>query len=174
MKIEQTLLPGVLIITPDVFDDPRGLFLESYNEKKYNEAGIHTQFVQDNYSRSIKNTLRGLHFQKKFPQGKLVSVTYGCIFDVAADINPASTTFGKYVAVELSDTHHRQMYIPAGYAHGFCVLSDVADVNYKCTHYYVRDDQHGVMWNDPALAIDWPLENPILSDQDQKWPLLKK
>lgn len=173
MKVEQTILPGVVIIKPDVFGDARGFFIETFRTTRYEEAGITTAFVQDNHSRSVRGVLRGLHFQKEHPQGKLLTVSHGKVFDVAADINPTSPTFGKYVALELSDENHLQFYIPPGYAHGFCVLSEFADFHYKCTDFYVGNDQHGVMWNDPILDIDWPIKNPSLSAQDQQWPTLK-
>jgi dTDP-4-dehydrorhamnose 3,5-epimerase len=169
MKVEKTILPGVLIITPDVFGDARGFFIETFRTTRYEEIGINEKFVQDNHSRSAHGVLRGMHFQKAHPQGKLLSVSYGKIFDVAADINPASSTFGKHVAIELSDENHLQFYIPPGYAHGFCVLSEFADFHYKCTDFYVANDQHGVMWNDPLLNISWPIKNPSLSTQDQQW-----
>ena len=173
MKVEKTILPGVLIIKPDVFGDARGFFIETFRTTRYEEAGINTAFVQDNHSRSTRGVLRGMHFQKARPQGKLLTVSHGKVFDVAADINPASPTFGKYVSIELSDENHFQIYIPPGYAHGFCVLSEFVDFHYKCTDFYVGNDQHGVMWNDPTLAIDWPIKNPSLSAQDQQWPNLK-
>lgn len=169
MKVEKTILPGVLIITPDVFGDARGFFIETFRTTRYEEIGINEKFVQDNHSRSARGVLRGMHFQKVHPQGKLLYVSHGSVFDVAADINPASPTFGKHVTVELTDENHRQIYIPPGYAHGFCVLSEFADFHYKCTDFYVPDDQHGVMWNDPTLNIDWPIKNPSLSAQDQQW-----
>jgi dTDP-4-dehydrorhamnose 3,5-epimerase len=172
MEIEKTILPGVLIIKPDVFGDARGFFIETYRSTRYADIGINAHFVQDNHSRSARGVLRGLHFQKNHPQGKLLSVSHGSVFDVAADINPASPTFGKYVGLELSDENHLQLYIPPGYAHGFCVLTEFADFHYKCTDFYVADDQCGIMWNDPRLAIDWPIKNPSLSAQDQKWPTL--
>lgn len=172
MKIEQTILPGVLILTPDAFGDERGFFIETYRTTRYAELGINANFVQDNHSRSAGGVLRGMHFQKDNPQGKLLYVSYGTVFDVAADINPASPTFGKHVTVELTDKNHRQIYIPPGYAHGFCVLSEFADFHYKCTDFYVANDQHGIMWNDPTLAIDWPIKNPSLSAQDKLWPTL--
>lgn len=172
MKVEQTILPGVLIITPDVFGDARGFFIETFRTTRYEDIGIKEIFVQDNHSRSARGVLRGLHFQKQHPQGKLLSVSHGKVFDVAADINPASPTFGKHVAVELSDENHLQLYIPPGYAHGFCVLSEFVDFHYKCTDFYVAGDQHGIMWNDPTLAINWPIKNPSLSAQDQQWPTL--
>ncbi len=172
MKIIETELPGVLIIEPQVFGDERGFFLESFHAERYREAGIDMAFVQDNHSRSRKGVLRGLHFQRRHPQGKLVRASRGSIFDVAADIDPASPTFGQYVGVTLSDENHRQMWIPPGYAHGFCVLSDEADFEYKCTDLYYPNDEGGVLWSDPDLNIQWPLSNPLLSAKDLALPSL--
>ena len=172
MKIIETELPGVLIIEPQVFGDERGFFLESFHAERYREAGIDMAFVQDNHSRSRKGVLRGLHFQRRHPQGKLVRASRGSIFDVAADIDPASPTFGQYVGVTLSDENHRQMWIPPGYAHGFCVLSDEADFEYKCTDLYYANDEGGVLWSDPDLNIQWPLSNPLLSAKDLALPSL--
>ncbi|MBL4609651.1 MAG: dTDP-4-dehydrorhamnose 3,5-epimerase [Pseudomonas sp.] len=172
MKIIETELPGVLIIEPQVFGDERGFFLESFHAERYREAGIDMAFVQDNHSRSRKGVLRGLHFQRRHPQGKLVRASRGSIFDVAADIDPASPTFGQYVGVTLSDENHRQMWIPPGYAHGFCVLSDEADFEYKCTDLYYPNDEGGVFWSDPDLNIQWPLSDPLLSAKDLALPPL--
>lgn len=166
MKITDTELEGVKIIEPTKYSDSRGFFLESYNQKKYLEAGINLKFVQDNHSSSKKGVLRGLHFQKSRPQGKLVRVTSGKVFDVIADVNKDSKTFGKYLSIELDSLNHKQVYIPPGYAHGFLVLSDTADFLYKCTDYYNPEDEGGVMWNDNLLNIDWPIKNPILSEKD--------
>ena len=166
MKITDTKLEGVKIIEPKKYSDSRGFFLESYNQKKYLEAGINLKFVQDNHSSSKKGVLRGLHFQKSRPQGKLVRVTSGKVFDVIADVNKDSKTFGKYLSIELDSLNHKQVYIPPGYAHGFLVLSDTADFLYKCTDYYNPEDEGGVMWNDNLLNIDWPIKNPILSEKD--------
>ena len=166
MKITDTKLEGVKIIEPKKYSDSRGFFLESYNQKKYLDAGINLKFVQDNHSSSKKGVLRGLHFQKSRPQGKLVRVTRGKVFDVIADVNKDSKTFGKYLSIELDSLHHKQVYIPPGYAHGFLVLSDTADFLYKCTDYYNPEDEGGVMWNDNLLNIDWPIKNPILSEKD--------
>ena len=172
MKITETELPGVLIIEPQVFGDERGFFLESFHAERYREAGIDMAFVQDNHSRSRKGVLRGLHFQRRHPQGKLVRASRGSIFDVAADIDPASPTFGQHVGVTLSDENHRQMWIPPGYAHGFCVLSDEADFEYKCTDLYYPNDEGGVLWSDPDLNIQWPLSDPLLSAKDLALPSL--
>lgn len=171
MKVIETVLPGVLIIEPKVFGDSRGFFQETYREETYSNIGI-PPFVQDNHSRSAKGVLRGLHSQRLKPQGKLVRVSRGAVFDVAVDINPHSETFGKHVAVELNDENHRQFYIPPGYAHGFCVLSDDADFLYKCTEYYRPGDEIGVLWNDPAIGIAWPVANPMLSAKDEGLPTL--
>lgn len=172
MKILETKLPGVLIIEPKVFGDQRGFFLETFQIDRYKEGGINLPFVQDNHSRSQKGVLRGLHFQRTRPQGKLVSVSRGSVYDVAVDINPQSPTCGQFVGVELSDQNHRQLWVPPGYAHGFCVLSDVADFQYKCTDFYFPEDEGGLIWNDPEIAIPWPIDNPQLSVKDQANPTL--
>lgn len=172
IKIIETDLPGVLILEPEVFDDERGFFLESFHAQRYREAGIDAIFVQDNQSRSRKGVLRGLHFQRKYPQGKLVRVSRGSVFDVTADIDPSSATFGKHVGITLSEDTHRQVWIPPGYAHGFCVLSDMADLQYKCTALYCPDDEAGVVWNDTQLDIRWPTTTPLLSAKDQHLPTL--
>jgi len=172
MNVISTALPGVLIIEPRVFSDERGFFLESFQQHRYRQIGIDQPLVQDNRSRSIHKVLRGLHIQRRRPQGKLVSVSYGRIWDVAVDIDPASPHFAKHVAVELSDSNHRQLWLAPGYAHGFCVLSDWADVHYRCTDYYVADDESGVLWNDAGLAIDWPIKQPLLSMRDKNLPSL--
>lgn len=174
MNIIETILPGVLIIEPDVFGDSRGFFLETYQQQRYTEAGITDLFIQDNHSHSARGVLRGLHLQINKPQGKLVWVDNGSVFDVAVDINPESDTCGQHVALELSDENHTQMYIPPGYAHGFLVLSETADFYYKCTEYYYPDDQGGIIWNDPDLNIDWPIKNPELSARDQQLPTLQE
>ncbi|MDX8391169.1 MAG: dTDP-4-dehydrorhamnose 3,5-epimerase [Mariprofundaceae bacterium] len=176
MQVIETLLPGVLIVEPDVFGDTRGFFLETFHAQRYEEAGIPgagLEFVQDNHSRSRKGVLRGLHFQLENPQGKLVSVGAGAVFDVTADVNPDSPTFGQWIGVELNEGNHRQLWIPPGYAHGYCVLSDVADFQYKCTALYHPQSDAGVLWSDPTLAIDWPLNTPQLSDRDKALPKLK-
>jgi dTDP-4-dehydrorhamnose 3,5-epimerase len=172
MKIRHTALPGVLIMEPKVFSDARGFFLETFQLERYREAGIVLPFVQDNHSRSQRGVLRGLHFQRQRPQGKLVSVSRGAVYDVAVDINPASPTCGQFVGVELSDQNHLQMWVAPGYAHGFCVLSEVADFQYKCTDYYNPADEGGLLWNDPQINIPWPIEQPMLSAKDQLNPSL--
>lgn len=172
MKIIETALPGVLIIEPRVFGDHRGFFLETFQTERYREAGIALPFVQDNHSRSGQGVLRGLHFQRSRPQGKLVSCSRGAVYDVAVDINPDSPTCGQFVGIELNDENHRQLWIPPGYAHGFCVLSEVADFQYKCTDYYIPEDEGGLLWNDPQVNIPWPIEQPLLSAKDQRNPTL--
>jgi len=175
MNVIETVLPGVLIIEPKVFGDERGFFLETFHKQRYEDAGIpgnSLEFVQDNHSRSSKGVLRGLHFQLENPQGKLVSAGTGAVFDVAADVNPDSATFGQWVGVELSEENHRQLWIPPGYAHGFCVLSDIADFQYKCTALYHPQSDAGVAWDDPDLEIDWPIESPLLSEKDLGLPKL--
>lgn len=174
MKVIDTPLLGVKIIEPKVFGDARGFFKETFSAERYAEmVGITVPFVQDNHSRSRKGVLRGLHFQKTKPQGKLVSVTRGAVYDVAADIDPNSPTYGQYVGVELSEDNHRQLWVPPGYAHGFCVISDEADFVYKCTDYYDPSDEGGVAWNCPKLNIAWPLIDVQLSDKDKNYPWLK-
>ena len=167
MNIVQTSLQGCLIIEPKVFGDKRGFFLETFHTSRYAElAGISLSFVQDNYSRSSKKVLRGLHFQKTKLQGKLVSVVRGEVYDVAVDIRKGSSTFGQWVGVILSEENKKQLWVPPGFAHGFVVLSEIADFEYKCTDYYDPSDEGSILWNDPDLAIVWPVENPILSDKD--------
>ncbi len=166
MNIEKTELDGVLIIEPRVFADDRGFFLETYHESRYIEGGVELRFVQDNHSRSKRNVVRGLHLQVQHPQGKLVRAVTGTIWDVAVDVDPHSPTFKRWIGVELSDENHRQLYVPPGYAHGFSVLSDVADVAYKCTDFYAPGDEVGILWDDPELAIDWRVDQPSLSERD--------
>ncbi|HRV79635.1 MAG TPA: dTDP-4-dehydrorhamnose 3,5-epimerase [Thauera sp.] len=173
MNVIETALPGVLIIEPKAFGDHRGFFLETFQVERYREAGITLPFVQDNHSRSQRGVLRGLHFQKTRPQGKLVSVSRGAVYDVAVDIDPASATYGQFVGVELNDDNHRQLWIPPGYAHGFCVLSEVADFQYKCTDFYFPADEGGLLWNDPDVGIPWPITEPQLSAKDANNPRLR-
>lgn len=168
MKVSKTKLEGVLLIEPTVYEDERGFFFESYNFRRYAEHGIRTNFVQDNHSRSVKNTLRGLHYQINPGQDKLVRVIVGEVFDVAVDIRFGSPTFGQWVGYYLSAENKLQMYIPVGFAHGFCVVSEVAEFEYKCSDYYSPQDERGIMWNDPDLGIDWPVKNPILSPKDRQ------
>jgi len=172
MILEETSLPGVVLLKPKVFGDARGFFLETYNKKRFLDAGINTAFVQDNHSRSFRNVLRGLHYQLNHPQGKLVYVTHGSAFDVAVDIRRESETYGQWYGVELNDENHFQLYIPPGYAHGFCALSDVVDFNYKCTDIYHPEDEYGIIWNDPTINVAWPVSSPVLSNKDKQFPPL--
>ena len=174
MEVHETKLPGVLIIEPDVHRDERGFFVERYHRHHYAELpGLDLDFVQDNHSHSRRGVLRGLHFQQRHPQGKLVSVIRGAVWDVAADIDPASPTFRQWVGVELNAANNRQLYIPPGFAHGFCVFTAEADLLYKCTDVHHPKDEAGVIWNDPNLAIDWPIKDPILSPRDAANPSLR-
>lgn len=172
MKVSVTHLPGVLVVEPDLFRDARGFFLESYHRRRYAQRGIDAEFVQDNQARSRRGVLRGLHLQARHPQGKLVRVVQGRVWDLAADVDPASPTFRQCFGIELSGDNHRQLYIPPGYAHGYCVLSEVADLHYKCTDFYRPEDARGIAWNDPELAIQWPVTDPILSPADAVNPCL--
>lgn len=172
MNVIPTALEGVLIIEPRVFDDPRGYFMETHHRKRYREAGIDCEFVQDNISYSVQGTLRGLHYQLPHAQAKLVQVLTGEIYDVAVDIRRGSTTFGKWVGVYLSDKNHRQLFVPSGFAHGFCVKSQTAHVLYKCSDFYSPPDEKGVLWSDPGIGIDWPIHGPILSAKDGRYPCL--
>jgi len=166
MKIIETGLEGCLIIEPKVFGDERGFFMETFQASRYKQAGIAYDFVQDNHSRSAKGVLRGLHFQKTKPQGKLVRVVSGEVLDIAVDIRPQSPTFAQHVAVLLSEQNKRQFWLAPGFAHGFLVLSDYADFEYKCTDYYDPQDEGCILWNDPALRIEWPVTDPLLSVKD--------
>ncbi len=174
MKFTPTPLPGVILIELDVFADPRGYFLESYHQKKYFEAGIPGPFVQDNFSKSQKGTLRGLHAQLTHPQGKLVHVVSGSIWDVAVDIRPESPTYKKWYGVTLSSDKPMQLFVPVGFAHGFCVTSDVAEVEYKCTDLYDPSNEIHLAWNDPDLAIRWPVAQPVLSAKDHQGVRLRQ
>ena len=167
MKIIETTLPGVLLIEPRCFGDERGFFLETFSVQRYSDIGLSETFVQDNHSRSQKGVLRGLHYQLNYPQGKLVSVSRGEVLDIAVDIRTGSPTFGKSYSVVLNDKNHYQLYIPPMFAHGFVVLSDTVDFLYKCTEYYHPEDEKGLLWNDPALGIDWQIEDPKLSEKDK-------
>ncbi len=173
MKVTQTELPGVLLLEPPRFGDDRGFFMEVFHARKYAEAGITGPFVQDNFSRSVKGTLRGLHFQEPHPQGKLVQVLAGAVFDVAVDIRRGSPHFGRWVGVELSADNRRQLWVPPGFAHGFCVLSERADFHYKCTDFYQPASERGIAWNDPDLGIAWPVTAPLLSAKDAVAPRLQ-
>jgi dTDP-4-dehydrorhamnose 3,5-epimerase len=166
MNVERLPLEGLLAITPRVFADGRGFFLESYREPAYRAAGIDVSFVQDNHSRSVRGTLRGLHFQRSPGQAKLVRVVTGRIWDVAVDIRPSSPTFGKWYGIELDAEQHKQLFVPVGFAHGFCVLSEFADVLYKVSSPYDAATEDGFAWNDPDVAIAWPVVDPILSARD--------
>lgn len=166
MNVLKTNLPGVLVIEPKVFGDDRGFFLESYSAVRYKEAGISLDFVQDNHSRSSKGVLRGLHFQLKYPQGKLVRVVSGSVFDVAVDIRFGSPTFGKATWVELSAENNLQFFVPPGFAHGFVVTSETADFEYKCTDYYHPEDEGVILWSDVNLDIPWPIDMPQMSAKD--------
>ena len=173
MKILETSIPDVLIFEPEVFHDERGFFLETYRQSNFSEMGIDLNFVQHNYSSSSKNVLRGLHFQRNRPQGKLIRVVFGEIFDVAVDLRKDSKTFGQWIGYVLSADNNRQLFIPPGFAHGFLVLSDFANCEYKCTDYYNADDQAEIFWSDPDINIRWPKADPILSAKDRRAPLLK-
>ena len=172
ITVETCEIEGLKIITPTVFGDARGYFVETYNYNDYKEAGIDQIFVQDNQSMSVKGVLRGLHYQKEFPQGKLVRVLRGKVFDVAVDLRSNSGTYGKWFGVELSAENKKQFYIPEGFAHGFLVLSDEAEFAYKCTDFYHPGDEGGLAWNDPEIGVEWPVEDGmelIISEKDQKW-----
>jgi dTDP-4-dehydrorhamnose 3,5-epimerase len=172
VRFLETALNGVVLIELDVFPDPRGFFLEICHAKKYAEGGILEPFVQANFSRSSRGALRGLHYQLAHAQGKLVTVVEGTIFDVAVDIRRGSPTFGKHVGVELSVENKRQLYIPPGFAHGFCALSETVGVIYNCTDFYSPKDERGIIWNDPAIAISWPIAQPLLSPKDTAYKSL--
>lgn len=174
MNVVETELPGVKIIEPRVFEDKRGFFLETYNEARYHEAGIDIRWIQDNHSQSRKGTLRGLHYQVENAQDKLVWAVRGEAFDVAVDIRPGSATFGKWVGVVLSAAKKNQILVPKGFAHGFCVLSDECEIMYKCSDVYNREGEGGIIWDDPTIAIDWPITDPILSDKDAALPTIDK
>ena len=166
MRITPTALPDVMLIEPNVFGDKRGFFLETYHSEKYQQLGIDEVFLQDSQSRSSRGVLRGLHYQLEMPQAKLVTAITGTVFDVAVDIRKGSPTFGHWVGCELSETNHLQLYIPVGFAHGFCVLSETADLYYKLSDLYAPENEHGILWNDPAIGIDWPLAEVQVSDKD--------
>lgn len=174
MKILPTSIPEVIVFEPSIFTDERGYFFETYQQKKYAEASVLKNFVQDNQSYSVKNVLRGLHFQMRYPQSKLVRVTQGSVFDVAVDIRRNSPTFGQWHGEILSAENKKQMYIPEKFAHGFCVLSDGAEFLYKCTDFYIPSDESGLIWNDPQLNIEWPINEPILSEKDTILPKLSE
>ena len=173
MNLIPTSLKGLLILEPNVFVDKRGYFLETHHQERFQSYGLSTDFVQDNLSFSKKSTLRGLHFQRSHPQAKLVQAITGKIFDVAVDIRPESPTFGKWSGTMLSEENKRQLYIPEGFAHGFCVLSESAHVAYKCSAHYSPEDEGGILWSDPAVGIDWPVKDPTLSEKDRQYPCLQ-
>ncbi|MFA6184884.1 MAG: dTDP-4-dehydrorhamnose 3,5-epimerase [Candidatus Shapirobacteria bacterium] len=175
MNFIKTKIEGLIIIEPSVFPDDRGFFMESYNQKVFAENGINVQFVQDNHSQSTKGVLRGLHFQKPpFAQDKLVRCTRGEILDVAVDIRKNSPTFGQHETVILSEENKKMVFIPKGFAHAFLVLSDVADFQYKCSNFYNKESEGGLLWNDSEISIDWPVMDYILSDKDKLWPSLEE
>jgi dTDP-4-dehydrorhamnose 3,5-epimerase len=170
LKIEETTIPGVYVLEPKVFRDERGFFLETFRKEALDAAGIPSELVQDNHSRSARHTVRALHFQTSPGQPKLVRCARGSVFDVVVDLRKSSPTFGKTFSLELSDENHRQLYVPVGMAHGFCVTSDVADFVYRCGSYYDPATERGILWNSPELDIPWPTDTPILSDRDRNNP----
>ena len=174
IKAKKTPLEGFLILELETFKDDRGFFLETFQEKRYKEAGIKDKFVQDNQSRSSKGVLRGIHFQVKRPQAQIVTVMRGCIFDVGVDLRQNSSTFGQWHGVELSDIGQRQVYMAPGIAHGFCVLSDLADLHYKVSRFYDPDDECGMLWNDSEVNIDWPSINPLIHHRDANYQSLSQ
>ena len=176
IKVTTCEIEGLKVITPTVFGDERGYFMETYNYNDYKEAGLNMTFVQDNQSMSVKGVLRGLHFQKQYPQGKLVRAVRGTVFDVAVDLRSDSKTYGKWFGVTLSAENKKQFYIPEGFAHGFLVLSDEAEFAYKCTDFYHPGDEGGLLWSDPEIGVEWPIEpgmELIISEKDKKWSGLK-
>jgi dTDP-4-dehydrorhamnose 3,5-epimerase len=175
-KFSKTSIEGVYIIEPMVFGDDRGYFMETYHAEEFKEAGLDLNFVQDNQSKSKKGVLRGLHFQYTKPQGKLVRALKGVVFDVAVDLRRNSPTYGKWEGILLSEENKKQFYVPEGFAHGFVVLSGDAEFTYKCTDFYDPEDEGGILWNDPSIAIDWPIDvnEVILSEKDKKWKTLKE
>ncbi len=173
LKVEKSDLEGVLLIQPVVHSDPRGRFFESFQKERYREIGVKEEFVQDNQSVSLKNTIRGLHYRSAPEQSKLVRVIRGEVFDVVVDIRKKSPTYGQWRGYTLSDTNYLQVYIPAGFAHGFCVLSETAEFLYKVSEYYSAEKEKGILWNDSDINVDWPTANPILSEKDKTNPALK-
>ena len=173
-KFIKTAIPGVVLVEPDTYRDERGFFMETYHQTRYAEGGIEYLFVQDNHSHSRKGTLRGLHYQLKHSQAKLIYVSGGEIFDVAVDIRRGSPTFGKWVGAHLTEENSRQIYVPKGFAHGFYTLSETADVIYKCTDFYAPGDEYGILWSDPDIGIEWPEKNPLLSKKDSRNPRLSE
>ena len=176
IKVTTCEIEGLYVIEPTVFKDERGYFMETYNQNDFKEAGLNMTFVQDNQSMSVKGVLRGLHFQKQYPQGKLVRAVRGTVFDVAVDLRSDSKTYGKWFGVTLSAENKKQFYIPEGFAHGFLVLSDEAEFAYKCTDFYQPGDEGGLLWSDPEIGVEWPIEpgmELIISEKDKKWSGLK-
>lgn len=174
MNILNEPLPGLLILQSKVFEDERGFFLETWQRDTFQALGVEEEFVQDNWSRSEKGVLRGLHYQVNHPQGKLISVRTGSVYDVVVDIRHDSPTFGQWHGEMLSEENKLQIYVPPGYAHGFCVLSEITDFTYKCTDYYHPEDESGIRWDDPDLNIEWPVSDPLVSGKDQKLPLFRE
>jgi dTDP-4-dehydrorhamnose 3,5-epimerase len=174
MKFLSIPLAGLFVIEPEIFNDGRGYFFEVYHSVKFSAAGITEPFVQDNHSRSTRGTLRGLHFQTRHPQGKLIRALQGEIFDVAVDLRPDSPTFKLWYGINLSSGNHRQLYVPVGFAHGFCVLSESAEIEYKCTDIYDPEYQVDLIWNDPDISVKWPISDPVLSAKDQKGKKFKE
>lgn len=172
MKMRHTSLQGVFIIEPQVSADERGFMMETYHQRRYAETGINCNFVQDNLSRSVRGTLRGLHYQLEYAQAKLIQVIRGVVYDVVVDIRRGSPNFGQWAGVNLSEENKHMLFVPEGFAHGFCVLSEVADVVYKCSDFYAPEDEGGILWSDPDIAIAWPVANPLLSDKDSRLPCL--
>jgi dTDP-4-dehydrorhamnose 3,5-epimerase len=172
MRVHATALPEVLLLEPDIYSDDRGFLLQAFNAERFAEAGLPAHFVQENHSRSRRNVVRALHYQLASPQGKLVTAIHGRVFDVAVDIRVGSPTFGKWTSAMLDGEQPRYLWIPPGFAHGFAVLSDTADVLYKCSSPYDANDQHGIRWNDETLGIPWPVSAPVLSSADQQRPTL--
>ena len=170
--MEKTPLEGLLLIKPNVNEDKRGYFYENYRDELFEANGLPTNFRQDNQTKSVKGTLRGLHYQLNYPQGKLVRVSFGTVYDVAVDIRKTSPTFSQYFGMNLTDKDHIQMYIPPGFAHGFCVLSDQAIFQYKCTEIYHPEDEYGIRWDDPQININWSIIDPVISDRDLELPFL--
>ncbi|MFO8085836.1 MAG: dTDP-4-dehydrorhamnose 3,5-epimerase [Desulfobacterales bacterium] len=174
MKAITTPIDGLLVFEPDIFEDDRGFFLETFHQQKYSALGVATEFVQDNVSFSLNGVLRGLHFQVGKPQAKLVQVLHGEVFDVAVDLRPNSPTFKQWFGITLSGKNLRQMFIPGGFAHGYCVVGKSALFAYKCSSFYSPSDEKGLLWSDPQIGIRWPISNPILSEKDQKLPRLSE
>lgn len=173
MKVETTGIAGLLVITPQTFADDRGFFYESFQRERYRDAGIADDFVQDNHSRSAQHVLRGLHFQVNRPQAQLVSILRGTVFDVTVDVRPGSPTFGRWFGLELSDQKPCQIYMAPGIAHGFCVLSEIADLHYKVSRYYDPADEGRIIWNDPDIGIAWPISDPVIAPKDAASPRLR-